>query len=124
MTKTVTQLLVLMLLGSIAWKTFQREAPRGEEEGLAGCCPLSVLLRVWGVESLRLGAVAHANFGPKRASNSRSIYSNNKINIQSRPLGPNRRLDFLRAGDRLGSRGKWGCCAESIPSLMSAAGVM
>lgn len=32
----------LPALRSIAWKTFQREAPRGEE-GLAGCCPLSVL---------------------------------------------------------------------------------
>lgn len=76
------------------------------------------------VDSRRPGAVAHSNFGPKRACNSRRIYSRNKINIQNRPLDPARLWDFLKAGDRLGGRGKWGCRAESMPSLMSAAGVM
>lgn len=82
------------------------------------------LLRVQRLESLRLGAVAHSNFGPKRPSNSRRIYSSNNINIQSRPLGLTRHWDFLREGDRLGSRGKWGCCAEFIPSFLSAPVVM
>lgn len=39
------------------------------------------LLRVRRVESLRSGAVALSNFGPKRAFNSRRIYSSNKISI-------------------------------------------
>lgn len=37
-------------------------------------------------ESLRPAAVARSNFGPKRASNSRRIYSTKKINTPSGPL--------------------------------------
>lgn len=99
---------------------------RGKKEALLAAVACQFfLLRVRRVESLRPGAVAHSNFGPKRASNSRRIYSSNKINIRSRPFGLTRRLDFLREGDGLwGVEESGGCYAESIPSLMSAPGVM
>lgn len=64
---------------SLAWKTFQREASRGGRRRPRRLLSLvSVLLRVRGVESQRPGAVAHSNFGPKRASNSCRICSSNK----------------------------------------------
>jgi hypothetical protein len=95
----------LLVLRSIAWKTFQPEAPRGVRRRPCWLLSLVSSFFSWSGEweSRRPAAVAHSNFGPKRASNSRRIYSSNKINISSRPLALAQAFGCFK-----GSRKAWG----------------
>nr|XP_036874961.1 uncharacterized protein LOC118972504 [Manis javanica] len=81
----------------------------GKEKALCWLLSLvSFLLRVRREETLCPGAVTHSNLGPKHASNSRTIYSSHKINIQSRPPGLVGHLGLLREKTSLGIEGSGG----------------
>ena len=100
----------LPALRSIAWKTFQREAPRGEE-GLAGCCPLSVFSSGSGEWSLSAAGLWHAqtsglNAPPAFAAFTPEIKQSKSAACSCQALG------FLKSRRQAWESRGWGGCAE------------